>query len=95
MPFMKAERGLLVVVVVGALLAVLRCIPLIALPYQIDYGEGLMLEGALRVHHSQPLYPMPFAFPVFSTYTGRSPMPPWHWYCPVEILHFRRVGPWC
>ena len=64
MPFMKAERGLLVVVVVGALLAVLRCIPLIALPYQIDYGEGLMLEGALRVHHSQPLYPMPFAFPV-------------------------------
>jgi len=61
---MKADRALLWAVLVGALLAVLRCVPLISLPYQIDYGEGLMMEGALRLHHSQPLYPAPFAFPV-------------------------------
>src|SRR5262249_6226297 len=45
-------------------LVILNCVPLIATPYQIDYGEGLMLEGALRVRHSQPLYPDPYQFPV-------------------------------
>ena len=61
---MKADRVLLLTVVVCALLAILRCLPLIALPYQIDYGEGLVLDGALHVRHSQPLYPDPFTFPV-------------------------------
>src|SRR5258707_6435714 len=61
---MKADKVLLLTVVVGAVLAILRCVPLIALPYQIDYGEGLMLDGALCIRHSQPLYPDPFAFPV-------------------------------
>jgi hypothetical protein len=43
---------------------IFRSAPLIGSPYQIDYGEGLMLDGALRLHHSQPLYPDPFNFPV-------------------------------
>ncbi len=60
----KAERALLVCVVCGAFLVILRSVPLIVSPYQIDYGEGLMLEGALRIRHAQPLYPNPFAFPV-------------------------------
>ena len=63
-PLIRADRAFLLLVIVGALLAVLRCISLIGLPYQIDYGEGLLLEGAQRVHHSQALYPKPFAFPV-------------------------------
>lgn len=60
----KPERMLLVCVVLGAMLAGLRTIPLIATPYQIDYGEGSMLDGALRIRHAQPLYPNPFGFPV-------------------------------
>jgi len=60
----KPEKMLLVCVVLGALLVGLRTIPLIASPYQIDYGEGLMLDGALRVRHAQPLYPNPFGFPI-------------------------------
>lgn len=55
---------LLVCVVVGALLVGLRTVPLIASPYQIDYGEGLMLDGALRIRHGEPLYPNPFGFPI-------------------------------
>ena len=55
---------LLACVVVGAFLAILSTLPLIVTPYQIDYGEGLMLEGGLRIRHAQPLYPNPFAFPV-------------------------------
>jgi hypothetical protein len=34
------------------------------LPYQVDYGEGLMLEGALRVRQGQALYPAPSGLPV-------------------------------
>jgi hypothetical protein len=34
------------------------------LPYQVDYGEGLMLEGALRIRQGQPLYPAPSGLPV-------------------------------
>ncbi|MBI1740958.1 MAG: hypothetical protein HY233_05255 [Acidobacteriales bacterium] len=62
--FMKPERVLLLAVLVGGTLAILRSVPLILLPYQIDYGEGLMLEGATRIRHSQPLYPNPFSFPI-------------------------------
>jgi len=61
---LNPERTLLVCVIVGCVFVVLRSIPLVASPYQIDYGEGLMLDGALRLRHSQPLYPNPFAFPV-------------------------------
>jgi hypothetical protein len=55
---------LLACVVLSAFLVILRTIALIASPYQIDYGEGLMLDGALRIRHAQPLYPNPFGFPV-------------------------------
>src|SRR5271154_5488226 len=61
---LKPERVLLFCVVLGTLLVIIRSIPLIVSPYQNDYGEGLMLDGALRIRHSQPLYPDPFAFPV-------------------------------
>jgi hypothetical protein len=61
---LKAERVLLICVVLGTLLVIFRSVPLIVSPYQIDYGEGSMLDGALCIRHSQPLYPNPFAFPV-------------------------------
>ncbi len=54
---------LLACVFFGAVLAILACMPLIGSPYQLDYGEGLILDGALRIRHSQPLYPNPTAFP--------------------------------
>jgi hypothetical protein len=60
----RAERLLLACVFFGAILAILACMPLIGSPYQVDYGEGLMLDGALRIRQSQALYPNPFAFPV-------------------------------
>ena len=58
------DKVLLICVVLGAFLVILRTVPLILTPYQIDYGEGLILDGALRIRHAQPLYPHPFAFPV-------------------------------
>jgi len=58
------DRVLLICVVLGAFLVILRTLPLLLTPYQIDYGEGLILDGALRIRHAQPLYPHPFAFPV-------------------------------
>src|SRR5271168_3653934 len=61
---LKPEKALVVGVVLSAFLAILQSIPLIVTPYQIDYGEGLMLDGALRIRHAQALYPNPFAFPV-------------------------------
>ena len=33
-------------------------------PYQIDYGEGLMLEGALSLRQGRPLYPAASTLPV-------------------------------
>jgi hypothetical protein len=62
--FVTPESMLLLAVMAGVILAILRSVPLIVLPYQIDYGEGLMLEGATRIRHSQPLYPNPFEFPI-------------------------------
>ena len=59
-----AERLLLVLVMASTLLAFVQCLPLIRFPYQIDFGEGLMLDGAMRILHHQPLYPNPYAFPV-------------------------------
>jgi hypothetical protein len=61
---MGAERLLLACLLAGALLVILRSAPLVVSHYQIDYGEGLMLDGALRILHSQALYPNPFNFPV-------------------------------
>jgi hypothetical protein len=61
---LKPEKTLLVCVLLGVSLVILWSFPLIFSRYQIDYGEGLMLEGALRMRHSQPLYPNPFSFPV-------------------------------
>src|SRR5438309_4577669 len=60
----SAEKLLLGSTVLAAMLAIFWSAPLIFSPYQIDYGEGLMLEGAMRILHSQPLYPNPSAFPV-------------------------------
>jgi hypothetical protein len=60
----SAEKLLLGSTVLAAMLAIFWSAPLIFSPYQIDYGEGLMLEGAMRILHSQPLYPNPFVFPV-------------------------------
>ena len=61
---MKADRLLLFSVLAGACLAVLSAARLVAIPYEIDYGEGCILQGALCIRHALPLYPNPFAFPV-------------------------------
>jgi hypothetical protein len=58
------QKVLLFSVLAVACLAVLRTVPLLLVPYQLDYGEGLMLEGGMRVRHSQALYPNPNAFPI-------------------------------
>jgi len=47
-----------------AFLALRQSSRFIGVPYEIDYGEGLMLDGAMRLRHSQPLYSDPFRFPV-------------------------------
>jgi hypothetical protein len=61
---LKAQKALLICALIGSFLAIVGTIPLISSPYQIDYGEGLILDGALRIRHSQPLYPNPYVFPV-------------------------------
>jgi hypothetical protein len=61
---MKADALLLLLVLIAGCLAVASAARLVPIPYQIDYGEGAMLEGALRILHSQPLYSDPFTFPV-------------------------------
>jgi hypothetical protein len=61
---LRPERVLLLFVLAAAFLALLPSSRLVGVPYQIDYGEGLMLDGAMRLRHSQPLYPDPFRFPV-------------------------------
>ena len=60
----RAERLLLACILLGTFFVILRCIPLLVSPYQVDYGEGLLLDGAVRIRQSQALYPNPFAFPV-------------------------------
>jgi hypothetical protein len=55
---------LLLSVLAATGLVAANVIPLIRTPFQIDYGEGLMLDGAIRIQHGQPLYPNPFDFPV-------------------------------
>ena len=58
------ERFLSFCVGVGALLAILASCYVASYSYQIDYGEGTLLEGALRVREAQPLYPVPSGLPV-------------------------------
>lgn len=60
----QAETLLLLSVLAAACLAIASAVRMAAIPYQLDYGEGLVVEGALSIRHSQPLYPNPFAFPV-------------------------------
>ena len=60
----RPDKWLLFFVLAGACLAVVSAARLVRIPYQIDYGEGLVLEGALGFRQAQPLYPNPFAFPV-------------------------------
>ena len=58
------KRMLLLAVLAGALAVAAHVVPVIRIPFQIDYAEGMMMEGALRLRHSQPLYPDPTTFPV-------------------------------
>lgn len=60
----NAATWLSLAVILSALIVLLQSAPLVRLPFEIDYGEGLMLEGALRIHDHQPLYPSPYGFPV-------------------------------
>ena len=60
----KPERTLLSCVVRSTFPVILRCASLIVKPYPIDYGEGLIMDGASSIRHAQPLYPNPFGFPV-------------------------------
>ena len=62
--FLNPARLLLLFVLAAIVLTLWQVVPLIRIPYEIDYGEGLMLDGALRIWHSQPLYPDPYAFPI-------------------------------
>lgn len=61
---MKADFALLPVVLVAVAMVVVHCIPLWVTPYQIDYGEGLILDGAISLQQHQPLYPDPQGLPV-------------------------------
>ncbi len=60
----KADKLLLLAVLAAAGLVVISAAQLVRTPYQIDYGEGLILDGALRIRHARPLYANPLAFPV-------------------------------
>lgn len=62
-PSARAESLLLVCVVVGVLLAVGQSIHEVRIPYQIDSGEGVVLEGAGQIVHGQRLYPRADQFP--------------------------------
>ena len=61
---LKPDTLLLLAVITSALLAIHHSSRLVAVRYQIDYGEGLMMDGAMRLRHAQALYSDPFAFPV-------------------------------
>jgi hypothetical protein len=59
-----ADRLLLVCAAVAAILVVAVWYRVASLPYQLDYGEGLILEGAIRVRDGLPLYPNPLGPPI-------------------------------
>jgi hypothetical protein len=64
LPPRKAESLLLVCTLLGTLAVLIPCWRLATFPYQIDYGEGLMLDGALSLRQGRPLYPVPSEFPI-------------------------------
>jgi hypothetical protein len=59
-----AESLLLVCTLLGTLAVLVPWWRLATFPYQIDYGEGLMLEGALSLRQGRPLYPAASQLPV-------------------------------
>jgi hypothetical protein len=67
---LNPEKTLLVCVLLATFLVILPVVSLIASPYQIDNGEGVMLDGALRIRQHLPLYPNPFTFPVILNVYG-------------------------
>src|SRR5215831_18407771 len=60
----RSERILAGFAVAAVFLTLWQVVPLILIPYEIDYGEGLMLDGGLRIRRSEPLYPNPYQFPI-------------------------------
>ena len=60
----SVESLLFVCAVLGTLAVLVPWWRLATLPYQIDYGEGLMLEGALSLRQGRPLYPAASGLPV-------------------------------
>ncbi len=48
---------------VAALLAIGETVVELRRPFQMDYGEGVILNSAVRILHGQPLYPDPHAYP--------------------------------
>src|SRR5579864_5205768 len=57
------EIVLLMCVAVAFVLALAQSMHEIRIPYQIDSGEGVVLEGAVQLTHAQPLYPPANQFP--------------------------------
>lgn len=60
----KAESLLSVCAVLGTAAVLVNRWCLATFPYQVDYGEGLMLEGALSLRQGRPLYPAASQLPV-------------------------------
>jgi hypothetical protein len=60
----SAESLLLVCTLLGTLAVLIPWWRLATFPYQIDYGEGLLLEGALSLRQGRPLYPAVSQLPV-------------------------------
>ena len=58
------ESVLLVCILLSTLAVLVPWWRLATFPYQIDYGEGLMLEGALSLRLDKPLYPATSGLPV-------------------------------
>jgi len=59
-----AEWTLTLSLAAALAVTVWQCARAISIPYQIDYGEGLLLEGAIRLTRNLPLYSDPRHFPV-------------------------------
>lgn len=60
----RAESLLLVCTLLGTLAVLVPEWRLATFPYQIDYGEGLMLEGAQSLRQGRPLYPAVSELPI-------------------------------
>ncbi len=60
----RAESLLLVCTLLSTLAVLVPWWRLATFPYQIDYGEGLMLEGAQSLRQGRPLYPAVSELPI-------------------------------